>query len=141
MDKADITTGRGQVKQVPFHWEETVIESKSSPTRPDQDVDLIFATIFMPMMSSFACTIAKAQSVTIPTGVFIKFDGMFGAGTAYTALSRVPSLDLLYLEKFDDEIFGPDPRKKTHAKQTVYAEEKSLVLIEKLRSLQLNKPF
>ena len=55
----------------------------------------------IPLKLAYAITIHKSQSMTL-SNVYISLDGIFEKGQAYVALSRVTSLQGLYLESYKE---------------------------------------
>ena len=65
-----------------------------------------------PLRLAYACTIHKSQGLTFDK-VFADFNRIFAAGQAYVALSRVTSLDGLYLKGFSpNKVFADETVKK-----------------------------
>jgi len=94
---------------------ETVIGRVSVPYEIDQ---LKIMISFLPLRLAWSYTIHKSQGATLDFVVTnLGEDSIFEYGQAYVALSRVRSLNCLYLEDFDEGIFRCHPRvKKYYAK-------------------------
>lgn len=67
------------------------------------------AVIHMPLMYAWAVTIHKAQGATLHSALIDVGTGIFEAGQTYTALSRLSSLDFLYLTSFDPNKIKTNP--------------------------------
>lgn len=81
-------------------------------------------------MLSYSCSIHKAQGMTLDNA-FIDFNGMFACGQAYVALSRVKSLDGLYLANFNPNLIRAnqavvDFYKEAHTEDAFHKGLKSL---------------
>jgi ATP-dependent DNA helicase PIF1 len=69
----------------------------------------LLAVSYMPLMYAWAITIHKAQGATLHAAVIDIGSGIFEKGQTYTALSRLSSLDHLYLTSFDPSRIKTDP--------------------------------
>ncbi|CAF5174403.1 unnamed protein product, partial [Rotaria magnacalcarata] len=80
------------------HEEESVCVTRESDTTDQQESDLRSKKIMkqFPLRLSWAMTIHKAQGITVDQ-VIISTKDMFGTGMGYTALSRVRTLEGLFL--------------------------------------------
>jgi len=58
-----------------------------------------------PLRLAWACTIHKAQGATLDSALIDIGEGVFEVGQAYVALSRVKSLDSLFVHSFSPEAF------------------------------------
>jgi ATP-dependent DNA helicase PIF1 len=58
-----------------------------------------------PLRLAWACTIHKAQGATLDSALIDIGEGVFEVGQAYVALSRVKSLDSLFVHNFSPEAF------------------------------------
>jgi ATP-dependent DNA helicase PIF1 len=67
------------------------------------------AVLHMPLMYAWAVTIHKAQGATLHSALIDVGTGIFEAGQTYTALSRLSSLDFLYLTSFDPNKIKTNP--------------------------------
>lgn len=56
----------------------------------------------IPLMLAWACTVHKAQGLTLDLAVLDVGPSIFCAGQAYVALSRVKNYDSLFLSEFDE---------------------------------------
>jgi len=94
---------------------ETVVGRFSVPYEVDNVKMMID---FMPLRLAWAYTIHKSQGATLDFVVTdIGEDSIWEYGQAYVVLSRVRSLDALYLEDFDRIIFRCHPRVKEFYKK------------------------
>lgn len=66
----------------------------------------------IPFIVAYACTIHKTQGATLDYAVIDAGPTVFQCGQIYTALSRVRSLDGLFLLKFDPEKIACNPKVK-----------------------------
>jgi ATP-dependent DNA helicase PIF1 len=62
-----------------------------------------------PLIYAWAITIHKAQGATLHAAVVDVGAGIFESGQTYTALSRLSSIDYLYLTSFDPSKIKTDP--------------------------------
>jgi hypothetical protein len=76
--------------------------TESSFTVTQKNKSLTITRYQFPLKLSWACTIHKVQGLTC-TNIVVSFDGRFGDGQAYVALSRATSIKGLYLLKFDEK--------------------------------------
>jgi ATP-dependent DNA helicase PIF1 len=58
-----------------------------------------------PLRLAWACTIHKAQGATLDSALIDIGEGTFEVGQAYVALSRVKSMDSLFIHNFSSEAF------------------------------------
>lgn len=66
----------------------------------------------IPLRLAYACTIHKSQGATLDSALIDIGSGTFEYGQAYVALSRVRSLESLYVYDFDPTAFKAHPRVK-----------------------------
>lgn len=66
----------------------------------------------IPLVLAYAMTIHKAQGATIDSALIDIGASTFEVGQAYVALSRVKSLDCLYIYDFEPEAFRTHPKVK-----------------------------
>jgi ATP-dependent DNA helicase PIF1 len=64
---------------------------------------------FMPIRLAYALSIHKSQGITLDAAEIDLGDSIFEYGQAYTALSRVKSLDALRLTAFSRRVFRTHP--------------------------------
>ena len=65
----------------------------------------------IPLRLAYSCTVHKIQGLTFDK-VFVDFARIFAAGQAYVALSRVKSLDGLYIKHFNKNCIFADDKVK-----------------------------
>jgi ATP-dependent DNA helicase PIF1 len=80
-----------------------------SPVTVESDRVPGVAVTQMPLIYAWAITIHKAQGATLDTAIVDVGTGIFEAGQTYTALSRLSSMDYLYLTSFDPSKIKTDP--------------------------------
>ena len=88
--------------------EDWSIESFNEMT---QEVELVASIKQVPLVLAWAITIHKSQGMTLDT-ILCDLSQVFAAGQAYVALSRVKSLDGLYLKGFKPGLLKVNPRVK-----------------------------
>jgi ATP-dependent DNA helicase PIF1 len=78
---------------------------------PIEDYEFVSRTQ-VPLRLAFAITIHKCQGATLDSALVDIGAGIFEYGQAYVALSRVRSLDALYVYDFDPKAFKAHPKVK-----------------------------
>jgi ATP-dependent DNA helicase PIF1 len=78
----------------------------------------------LPLILAWALTIHKAQGTTLELAEIDVGNNVFECGQTYVALSRVKSLDGLYLTAFNYEKVYTNKKVKEYYKENIYAEKK-----------------
>ena len=81
----------------------------------------------LPLIYAWAITIHKAQGLTLDTGLIDVGSGIFECGQTYVALSRVKSLEGLYLKNFDPSKIKVNKKVKEFYKNLTLEEVELLV--------------
>lgn len=95
-----------------------VIKTIGSHTWPIEDYEFVSRTQ-IPLRLAYAVTIHKMQGSTLDSALIDIGSGVFEYGQAYVALSRVRSLDALYVYDFDPIAFKAHPKVKEFYKNMV----------------------
>jgi len=82
--------------------------NRKSEAIPDVSV------MYMPLIPSWAITIHKSQGITLEYGEIDAGSGIFEMGQTYVALSRMKSLEGLYLSEFNAEKIKCHPKVKEY---------------------------
>ena len=75
----------------------------------------------LPLLLAWACTIHKAQGSTLDSALIDIGTNTFECGQAYVALSRVKSLEALYVHDFAPAAFKTNPKVDAFYKRLVAA--------------------
>ena len=86
---------------------------------PIEDYEFVSRTQ-VPLRLAYAVTIHKVQGATLDSALVDIGSGVFEYGQAYVALSRVRSLEALYVYDFDPVAFKAHPKVKEFYKTVIY---------------------
>lgn len=89
----------------------TIIVNYHSQDVKDENDKLLFTIKYMPIRLAYAISIHKAQGLTLDCAQ-IDFSNIFEFGQAYVALSRIKSIDSLFLINFKPEKIKCHPKAK-----------------------------
>jgi ATP-dependent DNA helicase PIF1 len=118
----DSPEGDGKLPMVKFRNGEVIIITPA--TWSSEDVDGLDRQQ-IPLRLAYAITIHKAQGATLDCALVDIGDNTFEYGQAYVALSRVRSLDCLYIWDLKPSAFMVHPKVKAFL-DTVHSMEQSL---------------
>jgi ATP-dependent DNA helicase PIF1 len=102
---------------------------------PIEDYEFISRTQ-IPLRLAWAQTIHTSQGSTLDAALIDIGSGVFEYGQAYVALSRVRSLEALYVHDFDPIAFRAHPKVKEFYKNLIIKEFSHETLLHKIESLK-----
>ena len=85
---------------------------KAAFSMVDADGEILAEVVNFPIQLAYATTIHKSQGVTLNDAIIDIGKNIFEYGQTYVALSRVKSLDGLYLTSFDYNKIMANPKVK-----------------------------